>query len=277
MKRWIAVGVVLVVFAAAFVERHRIATGYTSLFTRINEFHQLTAYYGKHEVPRPPLTSRTMVAFVFGQSNSANQNQQRFHASSDHVVNFWEGKYYRAEDPLLGATGENGGFATLMGDKLVAAGTFDDVILLAAGVGSTSALEWTTGGRLNGMLEKRLAEAKAAGLTVTHFLWHQGENDSAEGHVAEYAGAMRPIIALTKRYFPQSKFFVARATICLDPRPNLELQKIQLALTELPGVYPGPNTDEIGFEDRSDKCHLAGRGQVRHADGWVAAITAHLD
>jgi hypothetical protein len=283
MTRWraFAAGMVALLLAVAFFLRGPLQNRSEALFTRTNEFQQLTAYYGKHVVPRPGITSRTMVAFVFGQSNSANQNLQRFHASSDKVVNFWNGQYFRADDPLLGATGENGGFATLMADNLVTSGTFDGAIILAAGVGSTSVLEWTTGGRLNGMLEKRLAEAKAARLAVTHFLWHQGETDNYENHVAEYAAAMRPIIALTKRYFPNSKFFVARATICGTSQtrvpPNLELQAIQLSLTELPGVYAGPNSDDIGLEDRPDGCHFGASGQIKHADAWVEAITAHLD
>ena len=40
----------------------------------------------------------------------------------DAVVNFFEGKCYRAQSPLLGATAEEGEFLTLLGDRLVADG-----------------------------------------------------------------------------------------------------------------------------------------------------------
>lgn len=245
---------------------------------KYNAYEQLIAYPGKREVARPAITPRTMVAFVFGQSNSANHGSEKFHATSPAVVNFWDGRYFAAEDPLLGASGEGGSPWTLMADRLIEARTFDGVILVAAGIGSTDVREWSTGGRLNGMLEKRLAETKDAGLTVTHFLWHQGESDNLASRAATYDAAMRPVIALTKRYFPQSKFFVAQATLCGTGNvADVELQKIQRDFARLPGVYAGPNTDEIGFADRHDGCHLNGRGLEKHAAGWSAAISAHLD
>ena len=243
-----------------------------------NAYTQLVAYPARREIARPPITPRTMVAFVFGQSNSANHGDEKFRAPSPAVANFWNGKYFAAEDPLLGASGEGGGPWVLMANKMIEAKTFDSVILIAAGVGAASVQEWTTGGALNGMLEKRLAEAKDAGLTVTHFLWHQGESDNSAAGAADYDAAMQPIIALTKRYFPQSKFFVARATLCGDGNvANIELQKIQLGLSRLPGVFAGPNTDEIGFADRYDGCHMRGSGLEKHAAGWAAAIAAHRD
>jgi hypothetical protein len=243
-----------------------------------NTYEQLVAYPGKREIARPPITPRTMVAFVFGQSNSANHGDEKFRASSPAVTNFWNGKYFAAEDPLLGATGKGGGPWVLMANKVIEARTFVSVILIAAGVAATSVEAWTTGGSLNGMLEKRLAEAKDAGLTVTHFLWHQGESNNSPAGAANYDAAMQPIIALTKRYFPQSKFFVAQATLCgRGNLPSVELQKIQLGLSRLPGVFAGPNTDEIGFADRYDGCHLNGRGLQKQAAGWAAAIAAHRE
>ena len=241
-----------------------------------NGYGQLAAYPGRREIARPPITPRTMVAFVFGQSNSANHGDAKFHAASPAVANFWNGKYFAAEDPLLGATGTGGSPWTLMADRLIEARTFDGVILIAAGIAATPVEAWTTGGPLNGMLEKRLIEAKDAGLTVTHFLWHQGESNSSPAGAANYDSAMQPIIALTKRYFPQSKFFVAQATFCGRGNvPYVELQKIQLGLSRLPGVFAGPNTDEIGLIDRYDGCHLSGSGLEKHAAGWAAAIAAH--
>jgi Carbohydrate esterase, sialic acid-specific acetylesterase len=243
-----------------------------------NPYEQLVAYPGKREIARPPITPRTMVAFVFGQSNSANHGDKKFGAPLPAVANFWNGKYFAAEDPLLGASGDGGSPWVLMANKLIEARAFDNVILIAAGIGATPVEAWTTGGSLNGMLEKRVAEAKDAGLTVTHFLWHQGESDSSPTGAANYDAAMQPIIALTKRYFPQSKFFVAQATLCGPGSvPNVELQKIQLGLSRLPGVFAGPNTDEISFADRSDGCHMSGSGLKKHAAGWAAAIAAHRD
>lgn len=243
-----------------------------------NELTQLVGYPGKRPILRPAITQRTMVAFVFGQSNSANHGEEKFRATSPAITNFWNGRFYAAEDPLLGATGEEGSPWVLMANRLVDTRTFDEVVLIAAGVAASSVQEWTTGGRLNGMLQQRLAEAQQAGLVVTHFLWHQGESDNTDARALEYDAAIQPVIALTKRFFPQSKFFVAQATLCGTGNvPNANLQKVQRDLVRIPGVYAGPNTDEIGFADRRDGCHLTGRGQEKHAAGWVAAIAAQAN
>jgi hypothetical protein len=243
-----------------------------------NDYGQVIDYPGKRLVPPPVITPRTMVAFTFGQSNAANSGSDRDQERNRRVFAYFDGRYSIAEDPLLGATGMKGSPWTRAANKLVTAGTFDSVVLLAGAVGSTVVRDWTTGGRLNGMLEARLADAKAAGLTVTHFLWHQGESDNNDEGVATYDAAMRPIIALTKRYFPRSKFFVAQATICMrSPPPNAALRKVQRDLARIPGVYEGPNTDEIGCDGRFDDCHLNGKGLEQHANGWAAAIAAHID
>lgn len=253
---------------------HRIATTSPADTRRgaFNEFDQLVSYPGKREVPPPTVTARTMVAFVFGQSNSANHGGEKFAAASAAVINYWNGRYFAAEDPLLGASGLQGGPWTRMADRLVADKTFDSVVLEAAGISATTVRDWATGGRLNAMLEKRLADTKAMGLTVTHFLWHQGEEDNNAAGVAGYDAAMRTIIALTRKYFPHAGFFIAQTSICYRFPPNEGLRTIQRDLTRLPGVYAGPDTDEIGEADRYDDCHLSGRGLERHADGWAAAV-----
>ena len=128
------------------------------------------------------------------------------------------------------------------------------------------------------MLDKRLAETKDAGAHGNALSLAPGGVDNSAAGVAAYDFAMQPIIALTKRFFPRLKFFVAQATICGQAASsNLELQKIQRGLTRLPGVFAGPDTDEIGLPDRYDDCHMRESGLEKHADGWAAAISAHRD
>ncbi|NML17427.1 hypothetical protein [Azohydromonas caseinilytica] len=83
---------------------HRFKSNDAQNPVRWNHFHQLTAYPGKIEIQRPAITEKTMVAFVFGQSDSANSGGERFEVPDERVVNYWGGKYHRAADPLLGAT-----------------------------------------------------------------------------------------------------------------------------------------------------------------------------
>lgn len=245
-----------------------------------NQYGQLMTYPGRKELPRPAITPRTIVAFVFGQSNAANQGGQKYSGASDSAVNFSEGKFYRAQDPLLGAYWIGGSVWTPMANKLLEAKVSDSVILIPAAIGGSSVADWRQGGRLHAMFLDRLESAKKSNLAVTHFLWHQGEADNPAinpAGFAEYDRSMRAIIALTKQYFPRSKFFVARASRCLiGGTTSTQLQRVQTDLAKIPGVYLGPNTDEIGFEDRYDDCHLSASGLEKHSDGWVSAIMAHF-
>lgn len=240
---------------------------------RLNEWAQLIEYRDKQVVPRPPLTPETWVIFTFGQSNSANHGGERFIQSSDKLLNFWDGQFYVASDPLLGATGFAGSMWTHMGQQLIQQGMTDQVILLSAGVGLTQVSDWQPQGKLHAMLIQRLQEAQAHGLTITHFLWHQGESDHGTPPEA-YQQGLQQVIDTTQRYFPKSKFVVAQASMCQERTSDPALIQAQLAVTRRPGVYLGPNTDSISRADRYDDCHFSGRGLSRAAQGWVDALAA---
>lgn len=55
-----------------------------------------------------PDNSNAIVMVAFGQSNSANYEGERHESKSDAIVNFYNGKCYKAKDPMLGATGRFG-------------------------------------------------------------------------------------------------------------------------------------------------------------------------
>jgi hypothetical protein len=236
-----------------------------------NEFGQLIADTSKVQVNPPVITDKTIVAFVFGQSNSANSEGERYKADTKNVLNYFNGSYYLASDPLLGATGNAGSMWTITANKLIKESLADKVILVPAGVGGTSVKLWRTGGILNEMLEKRLKDAQKNNLVITHFLWHQGESDNNDSY-AQYESGLTEVIKLTQQYYPNSKFFVAQASAFCPLPSNKEILKSQRDVTKLPNVYMGPNTDLIGSDDRHDGCHLSGRGVEKASNEWVELI-----
>lgn len=246
---------------------------------QFNQQGQLVQYPGKQPVAAPTVTPRTMVAFVFGQSNAANHGGQKFSATTGRVYNFFDGQYYLAQDPLLGASGNAGSVWTLMANKLIAQQRYDQVILIPAAVGGTSVAQWQPGGELHPMLLARLKTVKDSGLQVTHFLWHQGEADNPLGSkpgigLAGYRHGMQQIIALTQQSFPQSTFYLAVASRCFSfAAASPALQAVQRDLAAPPRVLLGPDTDSIGLIDRYDDCHFSASGLEQHADGWVRALT----
>ncbi|MBV8746716.1 MAG: hypothetical protein JO134_16895, partial [Xanthobacteraceae bacterium] len=70
--------------------------------------------FGRRPVPCPMTGERTMVALVFGQSQAANQVQERF-IGGEGVFNYLRGHCYQALDPLLGTGGDKGNVWTLVG------------------------------------------------------------------------------------------------------------------------------------------------------------------
>src|SRR5205085_1241499 len=75
---------------------------------QFDTYERLIAFPGKQELQCPTQTPTTAVFLVLGQSNSANHEAQRFRSVDNRVQNFFGGKCYRAESPLLGASGDLG-------------------------------------------------------------------------------------------------------------------------------------------------------------------------
>jgi hypothetical protein len=237
------------------------------------QFNRLVGYPGKTEVPCPPPAPDTAVILAIGQSNAANHAGTRIASTQGNaVLNLFEGKCYGAASPLLGASGEQGEFITLLGDKLVANGIYKKVVLVSAAVSGTPIGRWRKGGDLNDMLQGVLA-GLPTGLRVTQVVWVQGENDSFERTPAEsYAKSFASLLET----LPDAPVFIAIATRCGAPwqADNPAAQ----ALRRLPDnrrVYLGADLDGmLTDEDRQpDRCHLGHTAQLKAADSFATAIT----
>jgi hypothetical protein len=104
----------------------------------------------KIEAPLAAIRSkkRVMVALVFGQSGAANAGETPRIATRD-VYNFYKGKLYRAQDPLLGATGNGGSVWTRLGDKLIERQFYDAVVFVPIAVAGSTISRWRPGGDLH--------------------------------------------------------------------------------------------------------------------------------
>ena len=135
------------------------------------------SYPGKTEVDCPKQTDKTLVLLIAGQSNTGNHAGQRYESNyGTRIVNFWNGKCYKAESPLLGTTGFFGESWTLLANKLIKEGMAEQVVLVPAGIGGTPISRWQSGGDLNKMLIEVVNFAQAK-YKVSQVLWHQGESD----------------------------------------------------------------------------------------------------
>jgi len=89
-----------------------------SLSRNFNEIGAFSNLAEKKEVPCPVQNSSTPAVLVLGQSNSANHAEKKFSTQYPmKVLNYYLGKCYSAESPLLGASGLEGEYLTLLGDS----------------------------------------------------------------------------------------------------------------------------------------------------------------
>jgi hypothetical protein len=220
------------------------------------------------------LGPRTMVALVFGQSNSANSGYARYTPLHDVYV-FYEGKCYTAVDPLPGPNGTGGTVWSHLGDKLIEAGLYDKVLFVAVGVGGTNIARWIPSGDLYPRVLDAIASLDSRGIKITHMLWHQGESDSGmHTKKDDYKKMFMAMLEDIRKHGVDAPIYVAVATRCGGQPEGFEIQQAQRELVN-PAlkIFPGAYSDELtSIDDRPDSCHFTGSGLDKHATLWLNAI-----
>jgi Carbohydrate esterase, sialic acid-specific acetylesterase len=226
------------------------------------------------EAPISMLPSqRVMVALVFGQSNSANFGETP-RTAKEGVYSFYHGTLYLAQDPLPGANGDGGSVWTRLGDKIIADGLYDAVVFVPLGLGRSEIARWKSDGDLHPRILEAINELKNKQLTITHLLWHQGEQDAyLKTSKQEYKRMFLDMLSSIRKQGVNAPIYVSIATRCQKERGNLEIQQAQGELVDRPmGIYPGPNTDLLGFAYRYDGCHFSDEGLKQVAALWLQAL-----
>ncbi len=222
---------------------------------------------------------RTAVIVTLGQSNAANYALMWYTPKHD-VLNFdlYDGRCYKARDPLLGASGTGGNFATPLADMLIERGLYARVIIAPIAMGGSTVEEWADEGRFNRRILVLIRRLFDAGLTPTAILWHQGESDAGVGdaQVRQYRKNLLEVIATFRTYGVSAPFFVALATKCgSGPTPSgRTIRDGQAsAVNPLDNVFLGPDTDTLGDEYRDkEHCHFNAAGLLRHAAMWADVL-----
>lgn len=219
---------------------------------------------------------RTMVALVFGQSNAANFGETR-RVAGPNVLNLRNGLLTRARDPLRGANGQGGSVWTRLGDKVIAAGMYDRVILVPAAIGATEIAEWVPGMPLHEHILSAIRDAQKRGLAFTHLLWHQGESDAfLKIGYADYQLRFRNMLRSIREHGVGAPVFVSVATRCGQYPVSEEIQGAQMNLVNHDAaIWAGPNTDALDGAFRHDGCHFSAAGLDRAADLWLEAIARY--
>ncbi len=229
------------------------------------------------ERPCGPSSDRTAVIVVHGQSNAANYGSSRYTAR--HAVDNFDpatGKCFAATDPLLGADGVGGNFATPLGDILIETGRYERVILAPIAVGGASLS--TLDNEFADRTENVVLKLKAAALAPTHILFQQGEKDAELTTTQEqYVSTLRQLVARFRSAGFDAPFYLSRSTKCdiAGPKNIAAVRSAQQAAVDSAmNIRPGPDTDAIGNDGRNpgDGCHMNQAGTLANAALWAAFI-----
>lgn len=222
--------------------------------------------------------SETMIALVFGQSNAANRGQTPCTPHNTSVFNYYEGKLYRAKDPLIGNTGVGGSVWTHLADMLIDSGRYKKVILVPIAIGGSEIACWTSGDCAK-KLDRTLAVLDSQHISLTHIFWHQGETDNLNNTTTAIYKEHLTKIYKTVRKYQSADFYIALASYHPSAvnKPlgvdSLIRNAQQEFISENKSVVKGPDTDQLIYAIyRYDSVHFSDFGLKVFAQLWMKAI-----
>jgi Carbohydrate esterase, sialic acid-specific acetylesterase len=222
----------------------------------------------------PVVATKPLVLLTAGQSNAANHGESLSLAPKN-VYSLFEGKCYVANDPQAGATGHGGSPWPQLGGMLTDSGFTQSVLLVNCASTSTKATDWLREPGPMQCVTNRVSDLRNLGLRVGYVLWHQGEADAMHATPAEqYEQQLGRVLRHLRERTNAVGIFVAQTSIC-SGSPKSAIRAAQLGQVDAEaGIFRGPDTDEIGMENRHDRCHFSKNGLNLAATMWFTSIQA---
>jgi Carbohydrate esterase, sialic acid-specific acetylesterase len=254
----------------------RIALGLPKFW--VTSFNEDVSRYTKVQCPGPG--EDALVIITGGQSEAANSYGPAPPADQNlRTFMFYDGKCYKLQSPVLGATSEADSLWPTLGDKLNAE-TDRPVVFINGAVGGTQIGDWldSRSGYL-GRLAHQILLARKVGLDPDLVLWIQGETDAAvetdpESYTRDQQALIERLDALGATN-PETKWVIYRSTHCTDRSNNgsaIERAISELASKESNRIVLGPRL--TGYDDnlRRDGCHLNARGRDRLVNDTLSSL-----
>lgn len=221
---------------------------------------------------------KTMIALAFGQSNAANNGQSPYTPHNAAVYNYYEGKLYKAKDPLFGATREKGSVWSRLGDMLIDSGLYTKVIFIPIAVGGSEIACWTTGDCAK-KLQRTLELLDSQHILLTHIFWHQGETDNLNNtSTAKYKQQLATILKNLRSY-QNADLYISLASYhpgAINKPLGVDsmIRNAQKEfINENKKVLAGPDTDTLIYAiHRYDGVHFSDYGLQAFAQLWLRAI-----
>lgn len=226
-------------------------------------------------------SERLMVFLAFGQSNSANYGLGEYRVRNE-VYNYYRGKIYAAQEPLLGADGKGTSVWTRVADLAIDDGLYDKAIIVPCGIGQTSVSCWSSG-KCADVIDGILENLERDGIELTHIFWCQGETDNVDDTTAtEYGEELGKVIEHFRNRGIAAPFFVALTSYFPFNNDNplgISQQVLEGQLHVLDSanrVVKGPNVDALNLAYyRYDAVHFSEQGLDKLAMSWYNVIKSY--
>ena len=222
-----------------------------------------------------PSAADALVIVAFGQSNGANHGTPRLSDDSGQVYNYYQGKCYKAADPMLGATGRGGSIWVPFGQQLAQL-TGKKIVFSTFGVGGSTIQRWEDPKDLGARMDSNLKALQTTYPTIAYFLWIQGESE-AEGTVPAYGKALEHVAQIAWSYYPETPFGVSSTSFCMDTMNSALAAEQKRIATTTKGFFWLGDTDQFrsaGY--RRDNCHFNAGGTKAVVDEFITHITPLL-
>lgn len=241
------------------------------------------------------LTGDVLMLVVVGQSNAVNiveTTNTTVNTTKVHNLNIYDGGLYNGQAPLLGCGGSGGTWMTQLADLLVTAGTYDHVVIVPLGVGSTFMSYWApvsaanpyppiSNGRLFEKTLVALRRCDALGRPATAVITQIGESDNTGGTTAAaFMSRLQEMVdGIERAGYPTLPILIGKSTRM--PDPYLASSGLRAAVDAVvagnANVYAGADTDDLGTPYRQPgDVHFNATASPIVAARWKIAIEAAL-
>lgn len=232
--------------------------------------------------PRLVSGDRTAVFVIAGQSNATNVAPDQYtptNLAKIDNLSIYDGGTYQGKDPLIGCRNSGGNLFTRMADKLITDDIYDRVVLIPIAISATKVSEWAADPSLYDRLSVAASRANAVGLTVTAYLWQQGESETTLGtSQAAYAADLATAIGRPRANGWDAPWILAKSTY-INGATSSAVRAALAAAVNGTDIFAGPDTDTLAgtaVNRQVDDTHFTTAGAIAAAALWVTAIEAAL-
>lgn len=213
------------------------------------------------------------IFLTYGQSNSVNSGQIGY-VPGPQVLNFYQGRLYRYEDPALGGQGRQGSVWGRLGDRLVSQNLYPGVIFALAGAHGKTVRQLSEGPHYEYFLEHYRALRKSLG-RVDAILFHQGEANHRHKQAGDYERQFLAFYRKLRADGVTAPLYLSQASLCNNAPDEQLLGQQDSLIADLPGVLRGPNSDALAHPRYRlpDRCHFSAEGLDALAQLWLESLS----